>query len=465
MRQLLRYFLLLPALCLVTEGVMAQAQRYKELHQVKRKETIFGIARSNGISVQELIAANPEMNDPKYELKKGDFIRIPYPANEKKQAQPAATASQAKEAATTATANPKDAEKDMRQRAIRIGVMLPLHNDNGDGKRMVEYYRGVLMACDSLRASGISTDIRAWNVAEDTDINNVLKDAHAADRDVIIGPLYSKQVKALGDFAMAHDIRMLIPFSINSQELYNNYNIFQVFQNGNTLNEAYVFRYMQRFKGYHTVIIDCNDTTSTKGPFTRTLRRKLEQEGIIYSISNLKSSEAMFKKCFSTTQPNVVVLNTSRQTELNIAVAKLNALVMSTPELQISMFGYTEWLMYTRQHLDNFYKFDTYIPSTYYMNPFSPRGDYFRQKYRENFHQSMQNYHQRFAITGFDQAFFFIKGLHLYGKHFTGASGMVGYTPIQNPLRFERIGNGGLQNRAILFVHYTRQNKIETLNF
>ena len=63
---------------------------------------------------------------------------------------------------------------DIRQRAIRVGVMLPLHNINGDGKRMVEYYRGILMACDSLKQTGISVDIHAWNTAEDADILKIL---------------------------------------------------------------------------------------------------------------------------------------------------------------------------------------------------------------------------------------------------------------------------------------------------
>ena len=49
---------------------------------------------------------------------------------------------------------------------VSVGVMLPLHDVNGDGKRMVEYYRGVLMACDSLRLMGISVDVHAWNVPE-----------------------------------------------------------------------------------------------------------------------------------------------------------------------------------------------------------------------------------------------------------------------------------------------------------
>ena len=222
-------------------------------------------------------------------------------------------------------------ERDMRNREIRVGVMLPLHNDNGDGKRMVEYYRGVLMACDSLRTNGISTDMRAWNVAENADIQKVLKDPKAAECDLIIGPLYTKQVKALGDFAVKNDIRLLIPFSINSNEVFDNGNLFQVFQNGNQTNNSYVFRFYQRFKDSHVVIIDCNDSTSTKGSFTTVLRRKLEQEGATYSITNLKSSEGKFKQSFSTTKHNVVVLNTSRSQELNVAFAKLNGLLMTDP--------------------------------------------------------------------------------------------------------------------------------------
>ncbi len=460
MKRNISHFLLLVMLCFMAETAQAQVQNYKELHQVKRKETIFGIARENGVTIDELIKANPEMNTPGYELKKGDYIKIPYPSTQ----QPKSTPSAAPQAPQMPT-KPAVQGKDMRQREIRVGVMLPLHNDNGDGKRMVEYYRGVLMACDSLKANGISTDIYAWNVPEDGDIQKVLGDAHAADRDLIIGPLYTKQVPALSDFAEKHDIRVLIPFSTNSNAVYDNGNIFQVFQNGNTLNSTYVSHFYERFKDCHPVIIDCNDTTSTKGPFTSALRRKLEQENIEYSITNLKSSEAMFKRSFSTSKRNVVVLNTSRSAELNVAFAKLNGLLMTTPELKVTMFGYTEWLMYTRQHLDNYYKFDTYIPSTYYMSPLSTRSEQFKKKYVRNFRQDMQPYHQRYGVTGFDHAYFMIKGLHMYGKRFTGASGMVGYTALQTPLHFERVGNGGMQNRNTMFVHYTPENRIETINF
>ena len=189
MKRMMRYFLLLTVLSVSVETALAQVQNYKELHQVKRKETIFGIARENGITIDELIKANPEMNTPGYELKKGDYIKIPFPSktSQTSQTTPASQPSQ-----PVAPSN-----KDLRQREIRVGVMLPLNDKSTDGKRMLEYYRGVLMACDSLRSIGISTDVQAWNVSDESDITKVLSDPNAANRDLIIGPYYTKQLKTL----------------------------------------------------------------------------------------------------------------------------------------------------------------------------------------------------------------------------------------------------------------------------
>ena len=47
--------------------------RCKEMHKVKRRETIFSVSREYGISEQELINANPEL---KQGMKKGQFLCI-----------------------------------------------------------------------------------------------------------------------------------------------------------------------------------------------------------------------------------------------------------------------------------------------------------------------------------------------------------------------------------------------------
>ena len=352
---------------------------------------------------------------------------------------------------------------DVRQRAIRVGVMLPLHNINGDGKRMIEYYRGILMACDSLKQSGISVDIHAWNAAEDADIIQILHDNDAARCDIIFGPLYSRQMQAMSDFVQRNDIRLVIPFSINAPQLLTNPNIFQIWQSPTNVTNSSIDRYLENFKDYHPVFIDYNDSTSKKFTFTSGIRRQLDNRGIVYNITNLKSSEEQFSKAFSRTQKNIVILNTGRSQELGVAFAKLNGMLLKEPTLEISMFGYTEWLSYTRTHLENFYKYDTYIPSAFHYNPLTPQTQRLEQKYRWNFHSDMQHALPRFALTGFDHAFFFLKGLHKYGKSFNGAAGMFGYPPVQTPLMFERLGNGGFQNRSVSLVHYTTDHRMEMI--
>ena len=460
MTRVLRYFLL-SALLLVAVGVVSAQEgvTFRGYHKVKRKETIFGISRMYEITIEELIEANPEMKNPDYELKKGDILKIPFSKN--------AAPSRQAEVSEQQTVQPvrSDASDDVRRRAIRLGVMLPLHDINGDGKRMVEYYRGVLMACDSLKKLGISVDVHAWNTPEDGDIRPVLLNEAATKCDLIIGPLYSKQMDVLSEFVKTYDIRLVIPFSINAPQLTTNRNIFQIWQSPTTINEQTITHFMQRFKDYHPVFIDCNDSTSKKGPFTSGLRRQLEQQDIVYSVTSLKSGDENFLKAFSQKQQNVVILNSGRMKELGIAFSKINAMKIAHPELDITMFGYAEWMGYTRVHLENFYKYNTYIPAPFYYNPTSPATQRIQQKYRWNFHTDMQNILPRFAITGFDHAYFFLMGLHRYGKSFNGAAGMFGYPPVQTPLQFERYGNGGLRNNTQLFVHYMPEHLVETIKF
>ena len=464
MTRLLRYFLLSTLLAFTVSSVTAQqTSTIRGQHKVKKKETVFGISREYGLTIEELIKANPEMNTPGYELKKGMILNIPYSKAdmEAAEAAKAAQAAQARKAEEVARA----AADDVRNREIRLGIMLPLHNINGDGRRMTEYYRGVLMACDSLKKQGLSVDVHAWNTAEDGNIYKVLEDPAAAKCDLIIGPLYSKQMDALSAFVTKHDIRLVIPFSINAPQLTTNRNIFQVYQSPTEQNEVIIARFIERFKNYHTVVVDCNDSTSKKGIFTFGLRRQMEQRGMDAVVTNLKSTEANFSKAFSRTKPNVVILNTGRSQELGVAFSKINGLKANEPELDITMFGYTDWLLYTRTYLENFYKYNTYIPSVFYYNPLSVGTQRFERKYRQNFRSDMQSSLPRFAITGFDHAYFFLKGLHKYGKSFNGAEGMFGYPPVQTPLKFERYGNGGLRNRTMMFIHYQPEHTVETIKF
>lgn len=428
---------------------LSQTVKWQDLYKVKKKDTVYGIAKKYGITIEELKKANPGIGGTNFEIKKGDQLLIPVPASGQK-----------KEPRTE-----KKAERQKDDKTIRVGVMLPLHNNDGDGRRMVEYYRGLLIACDSLKQLGASVEVNAWNVPIDADIRQSLIDGKAGKCNIIFGPLYTKQVKPLADYCRRNGIKLVIPFSISGNDVASNPEIFQVYQSPSSLSKDAIDAFMERFKGCQPVFIDCNDTTSRKGIFTFELRKRLEAKGIKYSITNLKSSETYFSKAFSRTVPNVVVLNTGRSPELNVALAKLDGLKAVDPSVSVSLFGYIEWLMYTKVYLEYFHKYDAYISTNFFYNPLSKRVKSFESSYRRWFKSDMRAALPRFALTGYDHGRFFIGGMFKYGKDFDGAKSQITNNPIQTPLKFKRISGGGMLNDSFMLVHYKRNHETELISY
>lgn len=449
MRHFSKYILLVFAIFLCV-GMFAQEKKWRDMHKVKRSETIFGIAKDYGITVNELIKANPEMNTPGYELKKGDYIFIPYSDKAKSDTK--------KPSADTKKAAPATGKK------VRMGVVLPLHDVDGDGKRMIEYYRGLLLACEDMKKQGLSVEVNAYNMPFAGDIYQILNQSSLAKCDVIFGPLYTKQVKPLADFAKKNDIKLVIPFSINGNDVAVNPNIFQVYQSPEFFYNEVIKHFLYRFSNYHVVVIDCNDRSSDKGVFTFGLRKQLDGRNITCNVTNLNSSDEMFAKSFSTSKPNMVILNTGRSPELNQALAKLDVLTASHPSVAVSLFGYTEWLMYVKYNQYRFFKYDTYIPTASYYNSYSSKTKSVENRYLSWFKGSMMDYLPKFAITGYDHGMFFLRGIYKYGKNFSGAD--ADKDALQTPMHFGRVGGtGGYQNTGFMFVHYNRNNSITTINF
>ena len=232
-------------------SMMAQAQ---ETYKVKKKDTVYGIAHKYGVTIDELLSANPDAVDADFNIKKGTVLVIP----------------KSTKAITTSVASAKETSKPTTSTAsssvvndgINVGVLLPLHNVDGDGRRMVEYYRGLLLAFDRMKQDGISVNVFAWNVNNTVNVSTLFGDANLQKCNIVFGPLYTNQVKPLAAFCKQHDIQMVIPFSIGGNDVESNTSIFQVYQSQAMLTARSTDAFMDRFKGRHVIFVDCNDSTS-----------------------------------------------------------------------------------------------------------------------------------------------------------------------------------------------------------
>ena len=160
----------------------------------------------------------------------------------------------------------------------------------------------------------------------------------------------------------------------------------------------------------------------------------------------------------------MVIINSEKSPYLNKVFEKLDLLRKANPNINISMYGYNEWFMYQDYNINNYFKYDVYIPSTYYYNKAAKRTEALEKQYINKYDEPMKDsYIPRFAIVGYDQAQFFIRGIKNKGKNFKGTSTEVNYVPLQTRYNFEHIGNGGYINNHFQLVLFKPNKTMENL--
>lgn len=466
-------------------GMLAQGTtQWRDIHKVKRHETVFGIARAYDITIDELLDANPEMRQKGYELKKGDQIFIPYSKDKSQQ-----TAAQGNNTTAINKANAGVASKNntvaskanagaTKQKAqtvakgqsvVRVGVMLPFLDHSSEGTRMVEYYRGVRAALDTLGKEGIKTEVNLWNINKDSVVTRVL--AHnpsIGNQDIIFGPLYTSQVHPLAEFCRNHNVRLVMPFSINSDDATTNPMLFQIYQDDSQLSGRSIGAFIERFARTHRpIFVNCNTPSDGKFTFTKTLRETLESRGIKPEITDINTPLREFAKHFSVTQPNVIVLNSGAYKPLERIFEKLDSLKKIDPSLVISTYGYNEWFIYQPNLERDFFKYNVHIPTTYYFSRTSDRVESFERDYKRRYGQEMNpDCLPRMALLGFDHTMYFVRGISKYGKAFVGSNKQdVGFKPFQSRLDFKRLGKGGYQNTNFQIIRFKTDGTIDSLTY
>ena len=251
--------------------------RCKEMHKVKRKETIFSVSREYGISEEELIAANPEL---KKGMKKGQLLCIPYPV---------ATTTQPTQKEDPYAIPPSNSElfreskeTPKKMSTIKAALILPFQED----KRMVEYYEGFLMAVDSLKRTGTSLDLYVYDSGKEVStLNAILSKNEMKKMDVIFGPMHQKQIKPLSDFAKKNDIRLVIPFSQKGEEVFNNPAVYQINTPQSYLYSEVYEHFTRQFPNAHVIFIEPISADKEKAEFISGLKQELKNKGISMQTS------------------------------------------------------------------------------------------------------------------------------------------------------------------------------------
>ena len=432
--------------------------RCKDMHKVKRKETIFSVSREYGISEQELIAANPEL---KKGMKKGQFLCIPYPAATTVQPTQKEDPYAIPPSNSELFRKSKETPKEMS--TIKAALILPFQED----KRMVEYYEGFLMAVDSLKRTGTSLDLYVYDSGKDiSTLNTILAKNEMKKMDIIFGPMHQNQIKPLSDFAEKNDIRLVIPFSQKGEEVFNNPAVYQINTPQSYLYSEVYEHFTRQFPNAHVIFIEPAIADKEKAEFISGLKQELKSKGVSMQTVNENATKETLKAALRNDKENIFIPTSSTNVLLIKALPQLTLLVRDNPEQNIHLFGYPEWQIYTKDHLDSFFELDVYFYSSFYTNTLFPAAVQFTNNYHKWYSKDLTSKFPNYAMLGFDTGFFFLKGLSRYGSELENNLPNMNLTPIQTGFKFQRVNNwGGFINKKVFFIRFTKNFELVKLDF
>ena len=446
-------------------------------HVVKRRENIYRISRMYGISELELVNANPELRERK--MKTGEVLCIPYTKEELEKRQAETPKHKEEEEIPVDLVVPTDEElfaksklipEDIEQ--IKAAIILPLmlgDSITSEQMKMVEFYEGVLLALDSLKKQGVSVDLHIYDSGNKwTSIAPILNKPEMREMNLIIGPVHDTHIKEAAAFAENAGIRLVVPFARQVDEVFTNPYIYQV----NTpqsyfYSEVYDHFFMQ-FPHPNVVFFESPEEEDDEliGGF----KRELSYRDVPYTVlpADTATNKDSIMAHLDIDRENILMMTSEKSGSLNNMIPVFQLLVRDTASTKFDthLFGYPQYQVYTNNHLASFYEIDTYFYSSFYTNNLLPEAKAFHQKYRRTYSKEIVNRYPKYAILGFDIAYYFLKAMHLYGTDIDSRLHGMKYVPLQTGFKFERVNNwGGFINRKVFFVHFSKDYELKTIDF
>ena len=437
----------------------------RDMHKVKRKETVYSISREYGITEAELIAANPELKGGN-KLKRGSFLCIPYPEETSTPSTPAPQAAPSND--ELFRENSGEARQYKTLKAAVILPILPEGAQRNESSRMVEYYEGFLMAVDSLKRSGVSVDLYTYNSGpEKASLQSILARREMQDVHIIFGPLYQEHIAPLAAFAKKKGIRLVIPFTSKDNSVFRNPYIYQVNTPQSYLYSEVYDHFTRIFRRPNVIFIDTRDSgRKEKTEFIQGLKDELKSRSIpMVTLSDTVTSPSL-GAALRPGYENIFIPTSGSNVALIKLLPQLTLTVRQHPEAECRLFGYPEWQTYTKDHLESFFELDTYIYSSFYTNNLLPTAVSFTNSYRRWYGKDMEERYPKYGMLGFDTGYYFLKGLSRYGSEFEENLSDFQTVPIQTGFKFQRVNNwGGFINRKMFFVRFSREYEVVKLDF
>lgn len=428
-----------------------QAPSHK-IHIVKQEETIFGICKQYQITQEDLIKANPDVANG---LMAGKILRIPLNSTEIAEINTADSISTSLE--KVFNSEPKTSIECALALPWNFAKVTETSKIDANTERFIEFYNGMLLAVDTLRKTGLNINLRVYDSGKtDAEAQTLVSYNELKNMDFIIGPAYQSQIKTMADFALANNVKLVIPFTSKSEEVKNNASVFQINAPQNESAADVALQIAQNFKDYNVVIVSFSDPKyNDKAVWADTLKFTLDAMGV-KNKDVVFSNYTELKKTVDKKKKNLIFPVTTNQVALNQILPIIN--MLKAKDTEIAVFGFNEWQNYNSISKELFH-YDTYFTSPFFIDFKNEETIKFLKKYRLYYNAEPTNSHPMYAILGYDMMMYFCESMQKYGHDFEWALDKIAPSTLQSDFKFNRVGEtGGFINSRHFIIENSETN-------
>jgi LysM repeat protein len=492
---------------------------YFREYVVMPRQTLFSISREFNVSIADIEGLNPGLKDG---LKAGQVLRIPVEATAAHVQPPFIPETQQQADQRIPVVADAYCENPQMKNHYNVALLIPLYLENlteegfiSDQAKerslsFIEYYEGIMIALDSVRARGADIRLTVYDVTEsETKARATVWKPEMRSMDLIIGPFFPEAFKVAADFAKDRNIPIVAPMASEDRDLLRRYpNMFQFAPSLQTqvkdmarfivenypedniilvhtnqsglagemisttrkaLNDGisqFMYRrdsaHMAKMDGYYLNGVYVGERVSSAIVVNDSIRRQQRITGTAVDTdrSRFQGMENVREVVFTRDgirgmranmekdKRNIVVTMMANEATIANYTRQMNQMRDS---FDIVVFGVPQWRDYRSVDVNYLQRLNTHIFTMDYIDYDNRNTIDFIRRYRT------QNLIEPgvMGVRAVETGVYFFTALMQYGTEFHRCMDVLNQTHARSsPFRFERVADGGWENQSVFIYRY-----------
>ena len=498
-------------------------------HIVQERQTLFSIASAYGVSIDEIYAANPNMNLKQDGLKKNSIILIPLkkektvdgenlvphfihivrwfeniddiskkygvPAEdilrfnnlkerklkkrmklmipreplkpEKPQEEVPVKTQEEEQVQESEEDNDKTSLKEQlkeffswniftRKNKVNAVLILPFNAQSNPSDNNLDFYSGALLALNTLKSEGVSTDISVYDATGGSIPVTVER---LKNSDIIIGPIAPDDINKL--MLINTEGRPVVsPLDHKSATLVSIYP--SLIHAPTPYNAQYedIAHWVAKDAARGDKVIVISETSPKNSTMTEAVNSRLKDMGISfssYSYNILEGRKAAggLSALMTNSGANRVIVSSDSEAFVYDVVRNLNLMIHK--KLDVIVYTAAKIRSFDTIEVENLHNLNLHVSSSYFIDYEKQEVKDFILKYRALYNTEPS----QFAFQGYDIAYYFISTCSKYGSSWwRHLSTRERTNMLQCDFLFYEAGEGGMINQGVRRIVYERDYTI-----